>query len=131
MLVSPVCGVAAHVASASRLRNRATKRGSCVKTMASASEPAPLVATSWRTSALAARHKALGSALEDWNGMGTGAYAGARQWGTRSGALCSAGRAPDACAPAAWVYTDDPTIEKAHVAIRTKCGLMVRPRQSR
>jgi aminomethyltransferase len=27
---------------------------------------------SWRTSALADRHRALGSALEDWNGMGTG-----------------------------------------------------------
>lgn len=26
---------------------------------------------SWRTSALAERHRALGSALEDWNGMGT------------------------------------------------------------
>jgi aminomethyltransferase len=33
----------------------------------------PLVATPWRTSALSARHKALGSGLEDWNGMGTGA----------------------------------------------------------
>lgn len=27
--------------------------------------------TSWRTSALADRHRVLGSALEDWNGMGT------------------------------------------------------------
>ncbi len=27
--------------------------------------------TSWRTSALEERHRALGSALEDWNGMGT------------------------------------------------------------
>ena len=26
---------------------------------------------SWRTSALADRHRALGSKLEDWNGMGT------------------------------------------------------------
>ena len=26
---------------------------------------------SWRTSSLADRHRALGSALEDWNGMGT------------------------------------------------------------
>jgi len=29
------------------------------------------VALSWRTSALAERHRALGSKLEDWNGMGT------------------------------------------------------------
>lgn len=29
------------------------------------------MSTSWRTSALADRHRALGSALEDWNGMGT------------------------------------------------------------
>ena len=29
------------------------------------------MANSWRTSAIAARHQALGSQLEDWNGMGT------------------------------------------------------------
>ena len=29
------------------------------------------MALSWRTSALADRHRALGSKLEDWNGMGT------------------------------------------------------------
>ena len=78
MSLASVAGAAAHSAApASRLRGKATparpcNRGSSVKAMASA-EPAPLVATSWRTSALAARHKALGSNLEDWNGMGTGA----------------------------------------------------------
>jgi aminomethyltransferase len=30
-----------------------------------------IVVTSWRTSVLASRHKALGSSLGDWNGMGT------------------------------------------------------------
>ena len=29
------------------------------------------MALSWRTSVLAERHRALGSKLEDWNGMGT------------------------------------------------------------
>ena len=29
------------------------------------------MANSWRISALAERHRALGSKLEDWNGMGT------------------------------------------------------------
>jgi aminomethyltransferase len=29
------------------------------------------MALSWRTSLLADRHRALGSKLEDWNGMGT------------------------------------------------------------
>jgi aminomethyltransferase len=29
------------------------------------------MALSWRYSALADRHRALGSKLEDWNGMGT------------------------------------------------------------
>ena len=29
------------------------------------------MALSWRTSVLADRHRALGSKLEDWNGMGT------------------------------------------------------------
>lgn len=48
----------------------------------------------WRTSALADRHRALGSALEDWNGMGT-----------------------------AWTYADT-SLADAHEAIRTKAGLM-------
>jgi aminomethyltransferase len=48
---------------------------------------------SWRTSALADRHRSLGSALEDWNGMGT-----------------------------AWNYATD--LQAAHVAIRTRAGLM-------
>src|SRR5882672_5456314 len=35
------------------------------------------MALSWRTSVLADRHRALGSKLEDWNGMGTAwTYAG-------------------------------------------------------
>ncbi|HWW79324.1 MAG TPA: hypothetical protein VNY82_06990, partial [Steroidobacteraceae bacterium] len=29
------------------------------------------MALSWRTTVLAGRHRALGSKLEDWNGMGT------------------------------------------------------------
>ena len=49
--------------------------------------------SSWRVSALADRHRALGSALEDWNGMGT-----------------------------AWTYASD--LQDAHVAIRTRLGLM-------
>ncbi|WP_284943692.1 aminomethyltransferase family protein [Acidisoma cladoniae] len=49
--------------------------------------------SSWRLSALADRHRALGSALEDWNGMGT-----------------------------AWTYATD--LQAAHVAIRTRAGLM-------
>jgi aminomethyltransferase len=49
--------------------------------------------SSWRKSALADRHLALGSALEDWNGMGT-----------------------------AWGYASD--LQEAHVAIRTRAGLM-------
>lgn len=50
--------------------------------------------SSWRFSALADRHRALGSDLEDWNGMGT-----------------------------AWSYTKgDPVAE--YMAIRTKAGLM-------
>ena len=49
---------------------------------------------SWRFSTLADRHRALGSELEDWSGMGT-----------------------------AWSYTSgDPTAE--YMAIRTKAGLM-------
>ncbi len=49
---------------------------------------------SWRFSALAARHRALGSELEDWSGMGT-----------------------------AWSYEKgDP--EQEYLAIRTKAGLM-------
>ena len=49
---------------------------------------------SWRFSSLADRHRALGSELEDWNGMGT-----------------------------AWSYTSgDPDTE--YLAIRTKAGLM-------
>lgn len=49
---------------------------------------------SWRTSALADRHRALGSALENWNGMGT-----------------------------AWTY-EATSLGDAHEAIRTKAGLM-------
>jgi len=49
---------------------------------------------SWRISALADRHRALGSALEDWNGMGT-----------------------------AWTYTAT-SLAEGHVAIRTRAGLM-------
>jgi aminomethyltransferase len=48
---------------------------------------------SWRISALADRHRALGSELEDWNGMGT-----------------------------AWTYTAT-SLADAHEAIRTKAGL--------
>jgi aminomethyltransferase len=48
----------------------------------------------WRTSALADRHRALGSELEDWNGMGT-----------------------------AWTYTAS-SLADDHEAIRTKAGLM-------
>ena len=49
---------------------------------------------SWRFSALADHHRALGSDLEDWSGMGT-----------------------------AWSYSKgDP--EKEYLAIRTKAGLM-------
>ena len=52
------------------------------------------MALSWRTSALAERHRALGSKLEDWNGMGT-----------------------------AWTYAGkDASVD--HVAIRTTAGLM-------
>ncbi len=49
--------------------------------------------SSWRISAIADRHRALGSAVEDWNGMGT-----------------------------AWSYATD--VQDAHVAIRTRAGLM-------
>ena len=49
---------------------------------------------SWRISALADRHRALGSELEDWNGMGT-----------------------------AWTYTAT-SLADAHEAIRTRAGLM-------
>ncbi len=49
---------------------------------------------SWRISALADRHRALGSALEDWNGMGT-----------------------------AWTYAAT-SLQQGHVAIRTRAGLM-------
>ncbi|MHB8689710.1 MAG: aminomethyltransferase family protein [Solirubrobacteraceae bacterium] len=48
----------------------------------------------WRTSALADRHRALGSELEDWNGMGT-----------------------------AWTYTAS-SLADDHQAIRTTAGLM-------
>jgi aminomethyltransferase len=48
----------------------------------------------WRVSALADRHRALGSELEDWNGMGT-----------------------------AWTYTVS-TLADDHEAIRTRAGLM-------
>ena len=52
------------------------------------------MAHSWRISALAERHRALGSNLEDWSGMGT-----------------------------AWQYSKgDPNAE--YMAIRTKAGLM-------
>ena len=50
--------------------------------------------SSWRVSAIADRHRALGSALEDWNGMGT-----------------------------AWSYASD--LQDAHVAIRTRAGLLL------
>jgi aminomethyltransferase len=52
------------------------------------------MANSWRISALAERHRALGSTLEDWNGMGT-----------------------------AWTYTAV-DLADAHEAIRTRAGLM-------
>ena len=52
------------------------------------------MANSWRISALAERHRALGSKLEDWNGMGT-----------------------------AWTY-EATTLADAHEAIRTRAGLM-------
>ncbi|CAD5378605.1 Aminomethyl transferase family protein [Pseudomonas sp. OF001] len=52
------------------------------------------MANSWRISALASRHRALGSALEDWNGMGT-----------------------------AWTYGAT-SLAEAHEAIRTRAGLM-------
>lgn len=52
------------------------------------------MANSWRISALASRHRALGSALEDWNGMGT-----------------------------AWTYGTT-SLADAHEAIRTRAGLM-------
>jgi aminomethyltransferase len=52
------------------------------------------MALSWRYSALADRHRALGSKLEDWNGMGT-----------------------------AWTY-EGKDVSADHVAIRTKAGLM-------
>jgi aminomethyltransferase len=52
------------------------------------------MALSWRYSALADRHRALGSKLEDWNGMGT-----------------------------AWTYAGK-DVSADHVAIRTKAGLM-------
>ena len=48
---------------------------------------------SWRNAILASRHRALGSNIEDWNGM-----------------------------PTAWSYAHD--VQKDHVAIRTKAGLM-------
>jgi aminomethyltransferase len=48
----------------------------------------------WRASALADRHRALGSELEDWNGMGT-----------------------------AWTYTAS-SLADDHEAIRTRAGLM-------
>ncbi|MEQ1578474.1 MAG: aminomethyltransferase family protein [Hyphomicrobium sp.] len=50
--------------------------------------------TSWRYSAIAGRHHALGSKLEDWSGMGT-----------------------------AWTY-DAVSLAEGHEAIRTKAGLM-------
>jgi aminomethyltransferase len=53
-----------------------------------------MMALSWRYSALADRHRALGSKLEDWNGMGT-----------------------------AWTYAGK-DVSADHVAIRTKAGLM-------
>ena len=49
---------------------------------------------SWRRSPLAARHRALGSDLEDWNGMET-----------------------------AWMYSTS-TLPDQHEAIRTRAGLM-------
>ena len=52
------------------------------------------MALSWRYSALTDRHRALGSKLEDWNGMGT-----------------------------AWTYAGK-DLSVDHVAIRTKAGLM-------
>lgn len=52
------------------------------------------MANSWRISALADRHRALGSKLEDWNGMGT-----------------------------AWTY-EAVSLADAHEAIRTRAGLM-------
>lgn len=52
------------------------------------------MANSWRISALASRHLALGSQLEDWNGMGT-----------------------------AWTYAGQDVADH-HEAIRTKAGLM-------
>lgn len=52
------------------------------------------MANSWRISVLAERHRALGSKLEDWNGMGT-----------------------------AWTY-EATTLADAHEAIRTRAGLM-------
>src|SRR5690625_2925948 len=52
------------------------------------------MAITWRKSALAERHRALGASLEEpWNGM-----------------------------PTAWEYDDD--IENGYIAIRTKAGLM-------
>jgi aminomethyltransferase len=54
------------------------------------------MATIWRTSALAQRHRDLGAELEDWNGMGT-----------------------------AWFYDHSPERARAdYEAIRTKAGLM-------
>lgn len=52
------------------------------------------MSNSWRISALAERHRALGSELEDWNGMGT-----------------------------PWTYTAT-SLADAHAAIRTRAGLM-------
>ncbi|MNF34277.1 Aminomethyltransferase [compost metagenome] len=52
------------------------------------------MANSWRISALSERHRALGSNLEDWNGMGT-----------------------------AWTY-EATSLADGHEAIRTKAGLM-------
>lgn len=52
------------------------------------------MANSWRISALGERHRALGSKLEDWNGMGT-----------------------------AWTY-ESVDLADAHEAIRTRAGLM-------
>ena len=54
------------------------------------------MANSWRIAALADKHRALGSNLEDWNGM-----------------------------PTAWTYSNSGyTLADEHEAIRTKAGLM-------
>ncbi len=54
------------------------------------------MANSWRIAALADKHRAMGSNLEDWNGM-----------------------------PTAWTYSNSGyTLADEHEAIRTKAGLM-------